>query len=189
MDRRTRDKFTILTNADPTQGNATLETPPPIFAKLNQDFGPFDIDLTASAHNKLRLLWFGPGSPYHTDALTAPWHLHGHTGYSNPPYGPFVPLILAKAKEEAKLGFASTFLLPVRMTRAFHTHILQGASELLFCTKRITFWEKGAPKLTLTKKGTMEVTGALFDSMIVRYAPGIRFSPPRVGSWVVPKHT
>lgn len=189
MDRATRDKFTIPTNADPTQGNATLETPPAIFAKLNADFGPFDIDLTADPVRKLRLVWFGPGSPYHTDALHAPWHAHGKTGYSNPPYGRFVPHILAKAKQEAKLGFASTFLLPVRMTRAFHAHILQGASELWFCTKRITFWEDGAPKLTMTKSGEMEITGALFDSMIVRYAPGMRFSPPKVGSWAVPKHT
>lgn len=188
MDRPTRDKFTATTNDDPTKGNACLETPPAVFLKLQHDFGPFDIDLTADTTRHLLPVWFGPGSPFHPDALTAPWLAHGKHGYSNPPYGRFVRYILLKAKQEAVKGFASTFLLPLRASRAFHQHVLYGAAELWFCNKRITFWENGAPKLTLTKKGTHEVTGALFDSIIVRYASGLRFSPPRAGSWEVPPH-
>jgi len=188
VDRQTRDKFTILTSEDVTTGNACLETPPALYQKIVTDFGPFHLDLTADPQRHLCPLWLGPSSPLHTDALIAPWHELGAAGYSNPPYGPFVARILKKAKQEAKVGFTSTFLLPVRMTRAFHAHVLCGASELWFCDKRITFWENGAPKLTLTKDGSYKVTSALFDSMIVRFLPGQRFSPPRAGSWKVPPH-
>ena len=189
MRRQTRDSFAIRTQKDITSGNACLETPPQIFHAIQEDFGPFDIDLTADAIRYLLPIWFGPGSPLHVDALLAPWHEHGKSGYSNPPYGPFVPRILKKAKDEAKVGFASTFLIPLRATKAFHKHILNGATDLLFCDKRIAFWENGSPKLTFSKKtNTWEITPALFDSIIVRYAPGMRFSPPRVGTWKVPPH-
>lgn len=185
MDRATRDKFTATTSSDPTAGNACLETPPQIFHKLQDDFGPFEIDLTANGANHLCPKWFGPDSLLGEDALTVAWRPHGQTGYSNPPYGRFVAKILKKAKSEAQVGFISTLLLPMRATRAFHAHVLCGASELWFCDKRIAFWEDGAPKLD---PKTLKPTGALFDSIIVRYFPGQRFSPPRVGSWKVPPH-
>ena len=181
MNRQTRDKFAALTTVE----NQTLQTPPQVFAKFQQDFGVFDIDLTADASNCLCPVWFGPGSEYGEDALSATWKLHGKTGYSNPPYGPFVAKILRKAKHEAIYGFATTLLLPVRITKAFHAHVLCGATEIWFCDKRIAFWQDGAPKLD---PKTQKPTGALFDSMIVRFAPGQRFSPPRVFSWKVPPH-
>jgi len=184
MKRATRDRFVIATQKDINAGNACLETPPQVFHKLEDDFGPFEIDLTANAQNHLCLVWFGPGG-IAEDALTASWHVCGATGYSNPPYGPFVSKILKKAKQEAAMGFTSTLLLPVRMKRAIHQHVLQGASELWFCDKRIAFWEGGAPKLD---PKTQKPTGALFDSMIVRYLPGMHFSAPRARSWKVPPH-
>lgn len=185
MNRSTRDKFVIGTQADITSGNACLETPPPVFAKLNADFGPFQLDLCADPKRHLCEKWFGPGSDLAVDALHANWRSHGTSGYANPPYGKFVAHMLRKAKEQAALGFRSTLLLPVRMTRAFHLYVLTGASFLLFCDKRIAFWEDGMPKLD---PKTQKPTGALFDSMVVRFEPGMRFSPPRVGTWNVPPH-
>jgi hypothetical protein len=189
MQRQTRDKFVIATQKDVTSGNACLETPPAVFAKLQEDFGPFDLDLCADAGNHLCDVWFGPCSPYHENALIAPWGDFGETGYANPPYGPFVGKMLRKAKEEAAKGVPSTLLLPVRITKAFHAHILCGATEVWFCDKRIAFWQGGAPKLIQHKDGSWKPDAALFDSMIVRYEPGMRFSPPKVRSWKVPKHT
>lgn len=185
MNRATRDRFAIPTQHDITSGNACLETPPAIFTKLQEDFGVFDIDLTADPSRHLCKIWLGPGSKYCEDALEATWKLYGHTGYSNPPYGPFVAKMLKKAKHEAIYGFSTTLLLPVRITKAFHAYVLSGAAEVWFCDKRIAFWENGAPKLD---PKTQKPTGALFDSMIVRYAPGQRFSPPRMLSWKVPPH-
>ena len=185
MDRQTRDRFTLSTQQDITSGNACLETPPQVYWKLAHDFGPFDIDLTADSWNHCTDIWLGPGSPFAQDALQAHWRTLGTSGYSNPPYGPFAAKMLKKAKEQAKIGFTTTLLLPVRITKAFHAHVLCGATHLLFCDKRIAFWENGAPKLD---PKTQKPTGALFDSMIVRYLPGQRFSAPRVGSWKVPPH-
>jgi hypothetical protein len=97
MNRATRDKFATRTDQTALDGgNACWETAPKVFAKLNEDFGPFDLDLTANTSNHLAP-WFGPGSPLSmeidgadracTDCLIVPWHRFGHNGYSNPPYG------------------------------------------------------------------------------------------------------
>ena len=55
--------------------------------------------------------------------------------------------LLPKAKEEAKRGFTSVLLLPLRVTRAFRAHILTGAARLLFWDARLTFFENGVPRL------------------------------------------
>lgn len=186
MKRETRDKFASGTDqSDLTTGNACWETAPAIFEKLNEDFGPFDVDLTADAQRHLCPNWFGPGSNVHEhDALLAHWGFWGRCGYSNPPYGPFIQRILPKAKIEAEQGFSSTFLLPLRVTKAFKAHILQGASDLLFCDKRLVFWENGAPRLN-PKTGKPD--SALFDSIIVRYRPGV-WLRPAIDVWRVPEH-
>lgn len=191
MNRATRDKLVSGTKQDDlTTGNACWETPPLVFAKLNDDFGPFDIDLTADSRRHLCPVWFGPESPVgECDALAAPWAAHGKTGYSNPPYGRFVPKLLTVAKGAAGLGVTSVLLLPLRVTRAFHASILHGASELLFCSKRLTFFENGVPRLNETlwqKKGKARSDGAVFDSIIVIYRPGA--TTLRAGAWQVPKH-
>lgn len=134
MNRATRDKLVSGTQQDDlTTGNACWETPPLVFEKLNKDFGPFDVDLTADAKRHLCPVWFGPDSSVgEFDALAARWHDHGRSGYSNPPYGPFIQRLLAKAKLEASaMHFTATLLLPMRVTKAFKAHVLDGASELL----------------------------------------------------------
>lgn len=173
MNRATRDKFASGTNqTDLTTGKACWETPPLVFAKLNADFGPFDLDLTADATRALRAKWFGPGGLY-PDALKASWLDHGERGYSNPPYGPFVQQLLEKAKAEAERGFSSTLLLPMRVTAAFRRCVLRngtrlGASDLLFCDSRITFFEDGLPRLNeknFLEKHRAVGDPAMFDSI------------------------
>lgn len=191
MNRATRDKFASGTDqTDLTTGNACWETAPAIFTKLNEDFGPFDIDLTADAQRHLVPWWYGPGSPITADALAATWHHKGRNGYSNPPYGPFIQKILPKAKEEARWGFSSTFLIPLRVTKAFKAHILSGASDLVFPDKRLVFFENGVPRVNekdWREKGILRADPALFDSIIVRYQPGI-WERPRLDVWKVPQH-
>jgi hypothetical protein len=121
--------------------------------------------------------------------LTGTWGLFGSRGFSNPPYGPFVPRLLAVARAEAMTvcgatGFASTLLLPNRANASFRAHILGGASELLYCDKRLIFYEHGAPRIN---PKTGKADGALFDSIVVRFLPG-HVGPPRVGIWEVPVH-
>ncbi len=135
-------------------------TPPAVFAALNEQFGPFDLDLTANWYNKLCRTWIGPGPEYvdeatpgpvsgnmAQDALTARWRDFGSRGYTNPPYGrSFVPQLLAKAALEASEGFDTTLLLPMRVTQAFRQWIIGYASTLYYCDRRICFWEDGHPR-------------------------------------------
>jgi hypothetical protein len=194
----TKNKLTSGTDqVDLTSGNACWETPPLVFEKLNNDFGPFDVDLTADAQRHLCPIWFGPGSPV-PDALGCLWAAwmalqvsHSPKGYSNPPYGPFVQKLLAKAKQEAACGVTSVLLLPMRVTKAFHAHVLNGASELWFCDRRITFFEDGVPRLHEKKwvqDGKAVADPAVFDSILVVYRAGIRAVQPSVWCWQVPKH-
>jgi phage N-6-adenine-methyltransferase len=85
-------------------------TPQAFFDKLNAEFS-FDLDAAASKDNHKCDLWFGPGSEFGEDALTADWG--GLTAFLNPPYsiaGKFV----AKAREEADKGATVVLLVPVR---------------------------------------------------------------------------
>lgn len=191
MNRATRDKMTARTSAVVTAGNACLETPPAIFAKLNADFGPFDLDLTADAKRHLCPRWFGPGSPVEEyDALTADWLTYGAVGYSNPPYGFFVTRMLEKAHLMATVGFETTLLLPLRVTREFQQYIVRGSAVLLFCNKRINFWRDGAPRRYMDRHGHLKLATAIFDSIIVRFEPDRvrQMATTEIGTWEVPKH-
>ena len=197
----------------------TWETPPAIFHKLNQDFGPFELDLTADKQRCLiyagtfNTVWpaqyFGPGSPLAEDALAAPWIDFGYSGYANPPYGPFVPQILRKAVSERDKGFTTTLLLPMRVTKAFLGIILPEASALYFCDRRICFFEHGKPRWNASRlhppqqaRGRRAIPQkvpdpAMFDSIIVRFDPahciqdenGVHPKPLDVEIWHVPPHT
>lgn len=191
MTRETRDKLTSATQKDVTSGNACWGTPPAVFEKLNHDFGPFDIDLTADASNHLCPRWLGPGSPDGEDALTAPWPFAG-SGFSNPPYGPFIPKIFARATRAVEeLGFCTTLLLPMRANRAFHAYVLKQAADLFFCDARIAFWEDGHPRWNakiLAETGRHVSDTALFDSIIVNFSPRRTTTQLHVGAWHVPPH-
>lgn len=171
MNRETRDKF--ATNTDET--NCEWQTAPKIFKKIQTDFGPFDIDLTANADNHLLPKYFGPGSPLGEDALEVLWHEHGKRGFSNPPYGAFIPKILEWAVfMRDEYGFSSTFLLPLRINESFFENIMGVANEVWLCDKRLVFWENGKPRYSMNKRtGKMNTSPdtAMFDSMIVRYLP------------------
>lgn len=189
MDRHTRDKFASGTQADLTSGNACWQTPPLIFEKLSQDFGPFCVDLTADANNHLLPLWFGPGGAQE-DALTTYWSDYGTAGYSNPAYGRFAALMMEKAKRQASsFGFSSVLLLPMRVTIAFREHVLRGAARLLFCDSRIVFFEHHAPRINRKafERGKLQPDPALFDSIVVVYHPGVHIRP-KIGEWHVPPH-
>lgn len=183
MNRATSERFTSRTNKVITEGNACLQTPPPVFEKLYHDLGPFDIDLTADASNHLCPVWIGPGG-VENDALTAVWMKYGKNGYSNPPYGDFVPHMLALAKRRKSFGFSTTFLLPLRANESFRENILKGATDLLFCDRRICFYEHHLPKLNMLT-GKPDV--AMFDSIVVTYRAGCR-SKLNVDIWHVPDH-
>jgi hypothetical protein len=190
MKRSARDKFASATpQGDLTDPRALWETDPDIFAALNVQFGPFDVDLCADAKRTLCPTWLGPESPWAADARCAIWPEFGRNGFNNPPYGRFVQRMLTMAQVAAEDGFSSTHLLPFRrqtMIQAFEN----GASAVLFCDRRLVFWENGRPRFSLDPKTGVEKKRpdtAMFDSLIIRYVPGRHLSP-YVGVWKVPAH-
>jgi hypothetical protein len=189
MNRATSERFNSGTQPDVTSGNACWETPPAVFAALQAQFH-FDVDLTADRQRRLCEAYFGPDhvNEWFRDALTGVWQSQGSRGYSNPPYGPFVQKMLAKAKAEAARGFFSVLLLPMRVTVAFRRHVLDGASQVLLCSRRLTFFDNGVPRLNEEqfKKGKLVGDPAMFDSILVVY-DGIT-TRPTLGEWLVPDH-
>lgn len=176
---------------DVTTGNACWQTPPSVAAALCAEFG-CDIDLFANARSKVLPTWLGPGSPIGEDALAVDWHRHGTAGFSNPPYGDFLKLVLAKAAYEAWANaFTSVHLLPLRLNAALRTAIFgsEQVSHWLFPDKRIAFWENGAPRMGRDKRsGVMRPMPALFDSTILVFGPGTHVTP-KIGEWKVPTTT
>lgn len=134
------------------------ETPPALFAELNEQFGPFDLDVAASPKNALTQDFF----TVETDALTRPWH---GTAYCNPPYGRVIGKWVAKAKHEAIAGHAAVvMLLPARTDTAWwHEHVIAGGAEVQFVRGRIYFRIDGQP-----------VGPAPFPSAIVVFRKGAR---------------
>lgn len=155
LTRAERDQFTATTPNDVAYGEgACLETPPKLFELLHRRF-KFDVDLTANEGNHLLPTWFGPGSTNRTDALgDMAWGMppsgqrwtEWKAGFSNPPYGDFIPKILKKAIEEREKGFTSVFLLPMRAAGWFRDLVLPYYSELWYCSERIVFHYQGTPR-------------------------------------------
>lgn len=184
MDQATRELITSGTNQDDlTGGNACWQTPPAIYDALDREF-QFDVDLFADGRRALHPVWFGPGSDYEEDAITAEWSAYGQNGFSNPPYGRFIRQVLAKAAEQAQCGFTSVHLIPHRMTVPVRQALFRSESvrEWLIPDSRIVFFENGQPRLDA--KGVP--MPALFDSTILVFAPGVWM--PRVREWEVPEH-
>lgn len=193
LTRDERDRFAATTPTDIAYAEgACLETPPSVFQRLHARF-KFDVDLTANEQNHLCLNWFGPrplGNLHNSflDALTIPhWGMafsdgsSFKVGFSNPPYGPFIPKILTKAIAERERGFTSVFLLPMRAAKWYQDLVIPYYSELWHCASRLTFLYQGAPRLN---PKTNKPDGALFDSIIVVYKPYDRstwelFPPPQ----------
>jgi phage N-6-adenine-methyltransferase len=188
MDSVVLGKLTSRTDA-PHADNACWQTPPEVFAKLQNDFGPFDIDLFADEENHLLPRWFGPSDSNMCsgidDALALRWIDYGFSGYANPPYGRTIGKVLKHAKAMCREGFDTTLLLPLRITKAFREHVMDhGAAQVYFCNKRITFYENGKPRLD--SKGVPQA--AVFDSIIVRYMHGYHNALPQFDIWRVPPH-
>lgn len=147
-----------------SSGKDDWGTPPELFAALNAEFG-FTLDVAANAENHLCDVWFGPGSPYETDALVKSWM--DEIAWCNPPYsrGLQHQFVEKAAMEAAWFGATTVMLLPARTdTRSFHMHIWDAEQhkprpgvEVRFLKGRLKFVGASA--------------GAPFPSMVVVFRP------------------
>jgi hypothetical protein len=163
VDAATTSKFT-------SSASGEWETAPAVFRKLDQDFGPFTVDLCAREGNAKCPIWLGPGSLFGEDAvgcLWDEWITPDAVGFCNPPYGRFISRILPHAFGLGIMfNVRSVFLLPLRITHVFQRYAITGGADIYLCTRRLIFWEAGAPRLNPTT-GKPDV--ALFDSCVVVY--------------------
>jgi site-specific DNA-methyltransferase (adenine-specific) len=109
------------------------ETPPELFAKLDQEFG-FTVDVCAEAHNKKCRRYFSPG----VDGLRRSWA--GERAWCNPPYGMGLSRWFAKAIAEREQGATVVVLVPARTdTRWWQTFVMPHADEVRFIDGRVKF--------------------------------------------------
>lgn len=125
-------------------------TPQALFDGLNVRYGPFDLDVCASAGNAKVAQFFTAEQ----DGLKQSWA--DSFCWMNPPYGREISKWVKKAYEEAQLGAVVVCLLPARTDTAwFHNYCTKGDIE--FIRGRIKF---GGHK-----------NAAPFPSMIVVFHP------------------
>ena len=110
-------------------------TPWPLFQKLNDSYGPFELDVCATAQNAKCKSFFS----LEDDGLAQVWH---GVCWMNPPYGRALPRWMFKAVAEVRTGRARRVvcLLPVRTDTAWwHRYVLPYGAEIHYLRGRIRF--------------------------------------------------
>ena len=100
------------------------ETPPDLFAQLDAEF-MFTADAAATAANAKCPRYFGPDSPWVTDALAVSWNIRRY--FLNPPYSQ-TRAFMRKAVEAAAGGSLVVCLVAARTcTRWWHESVYDRA--------------------------------------------------------------
>jgi site-specific DNA-methyltransferase (adenine-specific) len=113
-------------------------TPPALFARLDALYGPFSVDVAATAENALCPAYFTSDD----DGLAQRWR--GRV-WCNPPYGGDAGRWVRKARESVEAGDALIVvcLIPARTdTRWWHRDV-QGVAEVEFLERRVRFLRPG----------------------------------------------
>jgi len=126
-------------------------TPQHVFDELDRRYGPFELDVSATAENAKCKRYYDK----HQDGLHSPWR---KKNWCNPPYSELKKWV-AKASEEAALGNMTVMLIPARTdTAAFHDHIYRKDNvEIIFLRGRLKFGDSK--------------NSAPFPSMVVIFNP------------------
>lgn len=108
----------------------TWETPPALIER----YGPFDLDVAATAATAKAPVWFGPDhpDPDMRDAMQVLglWPRFGRRAWMNPPYSQVAAFVQQAALEVQYMpGFEVVALLPARTdTRWWHAHVWLGSA-------------------------------------------------------------
>ena len=137
----------------PTSATVEWATPPEFFNKVFDEFGPFDLDVAASASNAKCPKFYTKQD----NGLAQPW---AGRVWCNPPYGREISQWVARARDASHKGATVVMLVPARTdTKWFHDDILGcRRAEVRYLRGRIKFGGASA--------------GAPFPSMLVVYRPG-----------------
>lgn len=161
-----------VTPAEVVADTNDRRTPRWFFEQCEARFGSFTLDVAASAENHLCSRWFGPGSPWCEDGLSArSWRFDGDyplpgAVWANVPYGPggTIEKWIAKARRERDVyGIRTLLLLPAdTSTKWYHDVSRTELTELV--PFRLAF---DAPD------GSTKGNSAKFGSVLVWIAPKI----------------
>jgi phage N-6-adenine-methyltransferase len=121
------------------------ETPQWLFDELNALYGPFTMDVCATADNAKVNYHLGWGGFYSKDTfidgLNVDWHTLADVCWMNPPYGREIGKWVKKAFEESLKGCKIVCLLPARTdTKWFHEFIYKQENvDVRFLKGRLKF--------------------------------------------------
>jgi phage N-6-adenine-methyltransferase len=107
-------------------------TPQNLFDELSGRFGPFTLDVCATAENAKCERYFTKAD----DALMQTWD---GTCWMNPPYGRGIGYWVAKAHDSARAGATVVCLLPVRTDTVWWQRFVVPSGEVEFIAGRIRF--------------------------------------------------
>lgn len=139
------------------------ETPPALFAALDEEFG-FTLDVCARAENAKCPRYYSPED----DGLAQPWE---GVCWCNPPYGREIAAWMEKAyRESRKAGCVVVCLVPARTDTAWFQDWGMRAAELRFVRGRVRFL-RGA-----------EASGATFPSVLLVFRADSE-GPPATSRW------
>src|SRR5579859_4696056 len=129
-----------MTYAEVAFSSATPEwqTPPDVFAALEREFGPFELDVCATAANATCGRYFTEAD----DGLSQPWE--GRV-WMNPPYGRLIGLWMLKGRQAATAGALVVCLVPARPDTAWWRDSAAEASLVRFFPGRLRFGGADAP--------------------------------------------
>jgi site-specific DNA-methyltransferase (adenine-specific) len=121
-------------------------TPPELFARLDRQWGAFEVDAAATTENALCNVFFDTA----TNALSesVDWGSYGRKIWLNPPYGRDIGQWVAKAYEQSKTRVRVVMLLPARTdTKWWHEYVKPYAFNVEFLRGRVRFSgsKTGAP--------------------------------------------
>lgn len=147
----------------------TLMVPPPFFALMDRDFGPFDIDVCAAVGTNMCKAFFSEQNSCFDSTWGPTWGsvpslIKGQRpcrAWMNPPYaervkgegkGSGVARFVRKALDEALAGHCSTVcIFPAKKTEHtwYHEIVIapggDGATAIYPVHGRLDFWRNGAP--------------------------------------------
>lgn len=151
-------------------------TPQELFDKLNGEFD-FILDVCALDSNKKCPWFFGPD----TNGLSVNWWT-GHEPraiWMNPPYGRTIGMWMRKAYESSLAGQTVVCLIPNRSNAPWWHDYVMRAREIRFIKHKVAFdvpnpeQEKGVP---------------FWGSVIAVFGPWASSEPPKVSTYLQPKH-
>lgn len=122
-------------------------TPPAIFRALDSEFGPFDIDVAASADNHLCAAWFSREE----DALSLEWK---GKCFCNPPYGRGMERWITHAAGEARKGATVVLLAFACTDTAWFQTAWKECAEIRFFTGRLRFLTAAGEQSAPAPKGS-----------------------------------